>query len=1089
VNGSWTAIAGATASAYSPTSADVGDQLRVVVTASNAAGSGTGTSNPVGPVSAAAAIPANTGLPAIAGTPQVGLTLTASQGSWTGSPTGYGFAWQRMMPGGSWTAIAGATARTYTLTSADLGAAVRVEVTASNSSGSSAADSPQAGPVTTSSSGCTAGVDSDGDGVADCDELKGFTLTIATTGTGQTANRTVTSDPQLVDSDGDGLQDGQEWNGYISDPSRSDGDNDGLGDLSELIRYKSVPVNVDSDLDARIPGSNPVTADPRLLDGTEVNGYPFAGVTISTSPTLADTDGDGMSDQEELTSGGFHPLVADLPRLSIGIPDNVGTDFQLFSTLTDTNERVEFSSHLASSTNTTKTVDLTTQRDWSKQEHGFTVDIKGTYQSEKGLGGSVDAKQNNDWQWGSSTTTEKGTTTVAEVQDEWKQYTKLTSEHEVELEPEGTISTAVSLSNVGDTSFRVSDVAVTAFVQSADDPSTIEPVATLTLPADVEAGTLQPNEVRGPYEVSDTHVSKDVILELMRNPGALLYTVLSPQLTDASGSSFAQIGQNVTAQTATVMIDDGAGDTEVHMVATNVERTPSGLAAGVSMKEVMGSILQIPYQTCAMPVGGRTVLCGVRGVASTDLNHVWVIEAPAELDAGTSNFDDIVIRPGDVIKLLYAVDTDGDELLDPQEALVGTDITKPDTDGDGLDDRVEAQENWTVRLAGASPQPTARSSPTNVDIDGDGSWDGCPGGQTTCGGVSPYAPESVRMTDPKEYDTNTDGLSDGQEPDGDVLAFCPGCFRVPSFTASLGSGIGTDPGQFGPAVGPDGVAYSEKGSSLYVTDPDNARVQKWTRSTSGAWQFVKAFGALGSGSGFFTTDLYAVATDASGNVYVTDSQNSVGVQKFDADGNFISAFGRFGPDAGEIEQATGITVDDSGSVWIVDAYDGQVMRYTSTGTLVSAFGSLGTGPGEFRFPAGIAVDVAHDAVYVADQGTGAGDGTVVKFHLDGTYAATFEGLGDGNQFDTPRYVIVDPWGQLYVSDNGTSLATRKVYKLNPSGRLLATIGGGGAIPGLFSLPNGLALDETCNLLVADGGNADPANNARVQQFSYSTGCE
>jgi len=44
---------------------------------------------------ASAAAPANTTPPALTGTAKVGQTLTVSNGTWSGSPTGYTYQWQR----------------------------------------------------------------------------------------------------------------------------------------------------------------------------------------------------------------------------------------------------------------------------------------------------------------------------------------------------------------------------------------------------------------------------------------------------------------------------------------------------------------------------------------------------------------------------------------------------------------------------------------------------------------------------------------------------------------------------------------------------------------------------------------------------------------------------------------------------------------------------------------------------------------------------------------------------------------------------------------------------------------------------------
>ena len=135
-------VGGATATTYKLGLADVGTTLRVDVTASNKNGSATATSPQtalVAPAPAPAAPPANTALPQISGTAQVGQTLTSSTGSWSGSPTSYGYQWQRC--GSSCAAISGATASTYVLTTTDAAATIRVAVTATNSGGSTSATS------------------------------------------------------------------------------------------------------------------------------------------------------------------------------------------------------------------------------------------------------------------------------------------------------------------------------------------------------------------------------------------------------------------------------------------------------------------------------------------------------------------------------------------------------------------------------------------------------------------------------------------------------------------------------------------------------------------------------------------------------------------------------------------------------------------------------------------------------------------------------------------------------------------------------------------------------------------------------------
>lgn len=81
--------------------------------------------------------------PTIVGTAQVGQALMAIPGGWIGAPTGYAYQWRR-----GTTAIAGATAISYTPVSADLGASLAVSVTASNASGNATATSALTAAVT-----------------------------------------------------------------------------------------------------------------------------------------------------------------------------------------------------------------------------------------------------------------------------------------------------------------------------------------------------------------------------------------------------------------------------------------------------------------------------------------------------------------------------------------------------------------------------------------------------------------------------------------------------------------------------------------------------------------------------------------------------------------------------------------------------------------------------------------------------------------------------------------------------------------------------------------------------------------------------
>ncbi len=114
-------------------------RCRVVVTATNAGGSATAASPASAPVLPLP--PINLAAPAISGTPQEGQLLSATTGSWSGSPTSHAYAWQRSSDGSTWTTIPSATNASYTPVSADVGSLIRVLVTATNAGGSASATS------------------------------------------------------------------------------------------------------------------------------------------------------------------------------------------------------------------------------------------------------------------------------------------------------------------------------------------------------------------------------------------------------------------------------------------------------------------------------------------------------------------------------------------------------------------------------------------------------------------------------------------------------------------------------------------------------------------------------------------------------------------------------------------------------------------------------------------------------------------------------------------------------------------------------------------------------------------------------------
>jgi hypothetical protein len=143
---SCTPIGGAIGPTYTLVHADDGHTIRVQETAVNFFGSSAAPAT-----STATAVvgepPLSTAAPTVTGIPTEGATLLEKHAAWTDAPlTGYHVQWLRCGEL-SCSPIGGATAYSYTLGAADIGSTIKVQETATNSFGTSAAATSAATPT------------------------------------------------------------------------------------------------------------------------------------------------------------------------------------------------------------------------------------------------------------------------------------------------------------------------------------------------------------------------------------------------------------------------------------------------------------------------------------------------------------------------------------------------------------------------------------------------------------------------------------------------------------------------------------------------------------------------------------------------------------------------------------------------------------------------------------------------------------------------------------------------------------------------------------------------------------------------------
>jgi len=195
-------------------------------------------------------------------------------------------------------------------------------------------------------------------------------------------------------------------------------------------------------------------------------------------------------------------------------------------------------------------------------------------------------------------------------------------------------------------------------------------------------------------------------------------------------------------------------------------------------------------------------------------------------------------------------------------------------------------------------------------------------------------------------------------------------------------------------VQPNDTAVDGEGN-VYVADGGNGRIQKFTADGS----FITKWGEFGVG---------AVAVDNNGDVYAADRSRGR-ILKFTADGSFIAHWGQEGTGDGEFDSPAGIAVDANGDIFVLDTWNNRIQKFTPDGSFITKWGSEGSGDGEFNLPGGIAVDANGD-VYVAD----AHNNGIQKFTSDGSFITKWGNMGIApGQFWYPSHNLgtdpCNPW--------------------------------------------------------------------------------
>jgi DNA-binding beta-propeller fold protein YncE len=193
-------------------------------------------------------------------------------------------------------------------------------------------------------------------------------------------------------------------------------------------------------------------------------------------------------------------------------------------------------------------------------------------------------------------------------------------------------------------------------------------------------------------------------------------------------------------------------------------------------------------------------------------------------------------------------------------------------------------------------------------------------------------------------------------------------------------------------------------------------------------------------------------------------------------------FGTEGDAPGQLRNPRGVAVGADGSIYVADAGNHRVQKFSPDGKLEAVWGSWSsvdeeTGlPAGFNEPWGIAVGSDAD-VYVADTW----NHRIQRFEDDGELVATWGTFGQHNTWDPggdgvfygPRGVALDALGNVYVTDTGN----KRVQVFAEDGEFLLQWGGGGSLEGYLDEPVGIAVGPEGQVFVADTW------NRRIQVFA------
>ncbi len=954
--GSCEEIAGATGSSVLLGHSEVGKTIRVLVTATNAAGHATTSSTPTAAVTPSA--PSNVEAPVVSGTAQDGQTLTAGTGTWSGTPPlEYAYQWQRCeASGGSCEEIAGETGSSVLLGHSEVGKTIRVLVTATNTAGHAAASSATTERVAPEP---PANVQAPSiSGVAEA----GQTLTAAEGTWSGTPPLTYAFQWQGCDAFGESCLDIAGATSSTYTPSAvEDGD---------TVRVIVSATNAGGTVAAPSAVTAPVAAGshgPRQLVFAAAFGSEGSGAGQFRRPgdVAFDSHGDmwvldsGNDRVEEFTpsgefirqfgSQGSAPgELSDPSGIAIDAADDVWVADTENARVEEFNGEGDYLKSLGSETGPEHLV----------LPEGLAIDAHGdVWVSDTGEGSVVVFSPNGEY--------------LKTVGTRGSEAGQIGEPEGISVTPNGRVWVA-DWSNSRVEEFEESGRFVRQFGVEGGESGQIEHAYGIAADGSGDVWVAEPGNTRI-QQFTETGEFVRVLASAGSRPGQVDFGFPVGLALDSGGDLW-------LADTINNRLEEwvpGTAEVPTNTAPPTIEGTP---VVGQTLQAAPGSWSGTP----PLEYLYQWLRCDGAGEACTSIP-----EATRPTYVTTASDIGSTLRVTVTAENEQGAASSTSQATTVVSAAPPTNTAPPSISGG-------AHEGGALRASSGSWEGTPPITFTYQWLACDSLGESCMPVAGATGAT--FTLEAGTQGDTFEVAvtaTNAKGSATSTSAPSAIVSARPGTLVFSQEIPSTGSGEGQ-------LASPGDVALDSAGDA-WVLDTGNERIEEF----SPEGRFLRQFGASGSGAGQFRAP-DALALDPAGDVWVADTGNSR-VEEFSGEGQYLQTIGE-----GELGGVEGIAVDRHGDIWVSKTYEGDLRVFDQHGVLLKTVGSRGAGPGQFQEPEGIAIDRNGD-VWIADWA----DNRVEEYDEGGEFVRQFGGRGSTEgEISNPYGIAADGDGDVWLGEDG-----------------------------------------------------------------------